>query len=270
VRHPKIQTKRCAARPSNALQELNDVERDFRKIVEQADDFDALKSVNILQAYKEGKVTMILNFTVPPDKETDRPISTNRNSISPGSFAQLVYQRKALDCGTNECGDKEFVFVSGIQVTEVNEHGASIIPSAVRLYIGDNPVVQGRGQFMYFDALERAFKVSLSRADWKFRPLSLGGTCVLHDGPYIGMVDSTVEVMDGISDNHPQLCQKTVDFGRSVSNLLQVLRISEVFDSSNVTIWQIGDKQLDFCNVLFGPFYFQSSGSKAIEHGSWE
>jgi hypothetical protein len=247
------------------LQEMNDAESRFRKIVKQSGYWDRLNKFGVMENYKNGKLAIILNCVFHLDENFVRPVFHDGPSIPSEIFAMLILQAQTFDMGNVESWEQEPVLVRDIQIVDATQQMIPII-SSVRLYVGDNPFEECGTKGVYFSPLKRTFYFCPRITHGEFGFVVENKWNVFFDGSQVRVFNGSTDVMDGITDDESHVIRSIANVGARVRQHLQgKLRVT--LDGRNVGLWQSGNERLQFQDMLIGPIDFESGGCEAVNHG---
>lgn len=232
------------------LQQLHNIQDDYSKRREHVRYIHAISGRSLVEDYRDGNVALILDVPAGLNGNKVWRFLGSPPSTAPLDFTSFIFQLNAINGGKTHNWDQEPMFVENVEF--VNGADGGIIPSVVRLYIGNDEFKECRGDDVYFSPVQRVFKLILGGVHGKFGELADCRGDKSLDGSYPCMVKSALLIMNSVS-NHQCKVSCNVRIAKIMfDDLVSNVRVS--LDCGSVGIWQRANASLNIGDVLIGPF----------------
>lgn len=245
------------------LQCIRDANSNFRKIIQNSRNWNALQQMDLLEGYRNGDFALILHIAVGVNDRMEGALASDGQSISSRN-AFLILQSESLNVGGMKQGNQKDVLIRNVEIVKAPQQEVSIIRSFVRLYVGNHSFVEGGTQAVYLSAFESVFKQFLAVENRELGVTVLDIRNVLSDCACVCVVESRSNVVDSIPDNERHVLCDFCLIRAAVNKALPEIWVN--LDATNVGIWQSGDNPLDIRNVFIGPFDFEGGSVEQVDH----
>jgi hypothetical protein len=255
--------KSQSERQSEILQKLHGVEDEIREARKQAHYRNRLKDTCLLQGYCDGKFSMFLNLEARHEVNNVLPFNArcgHRTSVI--QFAVSISHRDSRDVSHRVESEKENMFVRDIDI--VKRPNGGIVPSVVRLNLGHDAVKERFTPGIYLNPMKGSLDLLPS--------MPYGKLCRV--GDFVreasancgepGEVQSSPQIVDGISDNQGQLIQSISEFWNFM--LQRLSAVWAVLDCHSATIFERENGGIHVRDMFLGPLNFQAGVSKRCIH----
>jgi len=237
---------------SDIFQDINRVTDELDKRLERVKYLKALKTCKISEGYRDGKLSLIFDMPISLGQiNSVWPRTSGDPSCSSDGFSCFfIFESDAADSGNGNHGDQEQVLIRNVQCVKGED---VIVPSRVRLYIGENPFVEPRAESVYFSPFKGVFHSLSGFAEGKLGKIIQRCGKEFLDCSNPRVIEGRPKIVDGIPGNDGNLYADGFHLWMTVFNrLASGLRVS--LNCGDVTICQSADDFSNIRDVLIGPF----------------
>lgn len=238
----------CNGQILDALQQINSANRRLSELRQNADNLGIVGRRSLVKDYRNGDLALILKLGPARNRE---PMGA-RLSRSPRKacdIPMLILYFQAMQERDIQHWNQEPMFVRSVQY--VNGPNG-IIPSTVRLYIGDYEVVKGGTSHVYLSLFERIFQKLTGRIN-REAVLFGNGYIALDHGSNPSVVEGASHVVNCVADYQSQTVNDIFSFSKAIHD---ELGLSILMEPRTILIGQSGNNSLEVADMLVGPFYF--------------
>jgi hypothetical protein len=208
-----------------------------------------LKRTSLAEQYANGKLAMILDVVPYREVEVEGTVPVHGEGRDILGSSRLILHRSAFESAVSDYWNQQLVLIDNIEIVKSPE---GIIPSTIRLYVGDDRLVDSRCGQIYVSSAQLTFE-TLARFgegesrvlvnDGEIDPLRDNKPCVIQRGS---------EIVNGVPDNQGHLPKQSRGVPRMILEGLCAYCTIYV-DRGNVTLLQRQGRTIDVRNMLLGP-----------------
>jgi hypothetical protein len=257
--------KSQSERQSEILHKLDNVANSLRELGENFRYLDAVVKAGIRQHYVKGQLALILNLNLRIEGDDVRRIGSCLNAKSFESFTGVILHNNVLDSGHWRQGEQNQMLVRDVELVKSVEECA-VLPSFVRLYIGDEQIEDGRiRDGVYANPVERTFKVLQRSVDRKLSAFAVKSGDMLFEQSDPSEIERGSEIVNRISDDQSNV----VCIFSKLQRVYELLRSSVTIflDRNTTTCLQRENCPLQVCDMLIGPLDLEASVPEEICEG---
>lgn len=182
----------------NILQRLHSNNYLHRKRPEHIAYIRVLESLSFVEEYRKGNLSLVFEMPAQLNRDVVGRLLSGAPCPAVDNSPVIVYYLDALNGGKLNDRQEQSVFV--INVQDVNAPDR-VITSLVRLYFIKNQLEKSGGGAVYFNPTKRTFHLLSYREDGEFGLIVNARRAELGQDSHPCMIDSAMEIVDGISEN---------------------------------------------------------------------
>ena len=230
---------------SCALKKLNDANRRLAELRENAKNVHLVTRHSLVKDYKDGNFSLLLQLAALRNDEFVTPRLGHGKGMSI-DFSPIILNFHVMKKSDVQEWNQEAMFISPVKCVNGPD---GIIPSTVRLYVGEYEVVKGTG-FRYLSLFQRTFHVVTGRINREFVVVN-GLKTMLNDSSDPSIIKSTLQVVNGVSDYQSQIVNKVSVIPKAIFDKLGV---TVTILPSVISLRQPRNRQRKIVDMLLGPF----------------
>lgn len=249
----------CEESQLQILKKLHDVQDEIRKAREQAVYWDALTRTGFcfLQGYRDGKLSLILNFDSRPKSNAMTGGSRQGDSSAFGNHSALISYDNIANHAPRVTVENEQVFVKVVDF--VKKVDGFILPSLVRLYLGHHELEERLTPGIYLDAVKGIFKAFPSLINGEFpMPFMRARNVEPLNSEVPCHVQSTSKIVNGIPDDERKLSEVELQILGDVCDLLNS-SIRVTLNCRGIVLLEREESCIHISDMLIGPLDFHPS-----------
>jgi hypothetical protein len=206
----------------------------------------------LAEQYANGEIAMIFDVTSRREIEVDSTINGDGVGSDFLKSAKLILHRNAIQCPMGDYWKQQFVLIDNVEIVKSAE---GIIPSTVRLYLGQEGTKDDRGGDVYVSPFDPVFEFFPRFREGESRVLVNDSGINLLRNNEPSVIQRRSEVVDCISDDQRHFAEQSrSDLGMIYEGFLASCGI--YFGRGSVTLSQLQDRTVDVRNMLLGPVNF--------------
>ncbi len=236
---------------SDILQELDHLQNYRRVVSEQVHYPQMIRRCSFAENYTNGRFALIVDAPAPRESGNVPRGGLHSDGIAFSYFPHFVFHLYAHNRSVLNDREQQLVLVENVELV----HGPDgIIPSVIRLYLGHDEIDECRILGIYLPARHNTFKLVSRGMDGELRIIVNGSRSVLGERLDPCMVESTPEIVDGISYHEADFAGRSSVSKLVLNELASSLLIK--LDRSDVGIFERSSSNINVSDVLIGPFNF--------------
>lgn len=248
------------------LHKLDNVASGLRELGENFSYLDAAVKAGIWHHYIKGQLALILNLNIRSERDDVGRTCTCWSAKSLKCFTAVILHNNAVDSGYRRQGEQNQMLVRNVEFVKSVEDGA-VLPSFVRLYVGDEQVEDGRiREGVYANPIDRTFKVFQRGMDRKLRMIAVKSVNMLSEQSNPSEIERGPKIVNSISSDQGDVIGVLAEVEKVYEFLIASVSIHQ--NSGGAGFFQRANSPLQIRNVLIGPLDFQASFSERIGHGA--
>jgi hypothetical protein len=199
----------CADSQSEILQKLDDVGSVLREGREQCRYGEALKNTCFLDSYREDKLALILNLDTFLEGNDVWRSGLDGKTRTANNFTVSIFHHNSPDASVWLQSEQKQMLVRNIEIVKGVDH--AVVPSFVRLNIGNDSLEESWASGVYFNPMKGGFQLFPSIPNREFGELGTGSGDVSFDGAHPCVIERGMKIMKGISSDQRQTQQRFLD-----------------------------------------------------------